>query len=196
MKKLMVAVAVACAAAMVQAAAVTWNSGTIKIASDAKGTTGTQSANTTTRLVNAYCFNLADSKAYEAALLMDTATLFDTYFKIDDTTKAITAKSTPAKSGSTNGGGSAALQVTYDDNSTAYAVLFYIDTLNANLGDKAGFVKAAVVTKDVGTTTASYANAISGSQSSTWTAVPVPEPTSGLLLLLGVAGMALRRRRA
>ena len=26
--------------------------------------------------------------------------------------------------------------------------------------------------------------------------VPVPEPTSGLLLLLGVAGMALRRRRA
>ena len=27
-------------------------------------------------------------------------------------------------------------------------------------------------------------------------AIPVPEPTSGLLLLLGVAGMALRRRRA
>ena len=26
--------------------------------------------------------------------------------------------------------------------------------------------------------------------------IPVPEPTSGLLLLLGVAGMALRRRRA
>ena len=29
-----------------------------------------------------------------------------------------------------------------------------------------------------------------------WTAAPIPEPTSGLLLLLGVAGMALRRRRA
>ena len=29
-----------------------------------------------------------------------------------------------------------------------------------------------------------------------WYAQPVPEPTSGLLLLLGVAGMALRRRRA
>lgn len=30
----------------------------------------------------------------------------------------------------------------------------------------------------------------------TWTATSVPEPTSGLLMLLGIAGLALRRRRA
>ena len=29
-----------------------------------------------------------------------------------------------------------------------------------------------------------------------WTATAVPEPTSGLLMLLGMAGLALRRRRA
>lgn len=31
---------------------------------------------------------------------------------------------------------------------------------------------------------------------SNWYAQPVPEPTSGLILLLGVAGLALKRRRA
>jgi len=38
-----------------------------------------------------------------------------------------------------------------------------------------------------------------GAQSSAtsgWTAVSVPEPTSGFLILLGMAGLALRRRRA
>ena len=29
-----------------------------------------------------------------------------------------------------------------------------------------------------------------------WTATAIPEPTSGLLVLLGMAGLALRRRRA
>ncbi len=47
-------------------------------------------------------------------------------------------------------------------------------------------------------TTASWAS--SNYSQSNWHAVtgssPVPEPTSGLLMLLGVAGLALRRRRA
>lgn len=43
-----------------------------------------------------------------------------------------------------------------------------------------------------------YAFAAAGAtvKDTVWTATAVPEPTSGLLLLLGVAGLALRRRRA
>ena len=44
------------------------------------------------------------------------------------------------------------------------------------------------------TTTVAFANMTSATAASNWQSVP--EPTSGLLMLLGVAGLALRRRRA
>ena len=48
---------------------------------------------------------------------------------------------------------------------------------------------------DVGATSIVFGNQASATQNaSNWAAVP--EPTSGLLMLLGMAGLALRRRRA
>ena len=43
---------------------------------------------------------------------------------------------------------------------------------------------------------ASGTDLLSGAKSGSFGGAPVPEPTSGLLILLGVAGLALRRRRA
>ena len=55
--------------------------------------------------------------------------------------------------------------------------------------------KAGVVAQATTTPTVGFGNMATATQAAgAWTAVP--EPTSGLLMLLGMAGLALRRRRA
>ena len=65
-------------------------------------------------------------------------------------------------------------------------------TFNSSISDpqviKLGAAQAT------GTTMVGFANMASATAASNWAAVP--EPTSGLLVLLGMAGLALRRRRA
>ena len=81
MKKVMIALAAVALAVTAQAATVNWQSGTIYIASDAAGTTGsgnTYRANASTRLVTAYLYALTADE-YTAAQSMDTATLYSTY---------------------------------------------------------------------------------------------------------------------
>ena len=81
---------------------------------------------------------------------------------------------------------------------SVYAVVF--DT--TSITDSSNFY---VTTATAATTTFSDASALtktymlnsgSSATASNWNAVAAPEPTSGLLLLLGVAGLALKRKRA
>ena len=79
------------------------------------------------------------------------------------------------------------------------AVTGYLVILNS---DVAASASIAYVTAEVTDSTTSaglpayldFGDQIGSKTASNWTAVP--EPTSGLLMLLGMAGLALRRRRA
>ena len=66
-------------------------------------------------------------------------------------------------------------------------------TFNSSISDPSVIKQGAAAATS--TTTVGFANMATATQNaSNWAAVP--EPTSGLLMLLGMAGLALRRRRA
>ena len=84
-----------------------------------------------------------------------------------------------------------------DAGNTLSAFLIIVDDAQANylVAQNGG---SDIMTKTVSSGSSAYSFAF-GSQATnanTWQAIAVPEPTSGLLMLVGLAGLALRRRRA
>ena len=195
MKKLMIALAAVVLATVVNAATVNWQSGTIYVASNAEGTTGSGTsyrANTGTRLVTAYLYTLT-ADAYATALTMSTADLYNTY---SSTTATKTQTSTAmgianiAQTGLPDG--------STESPQTIYGLVLYVDTATAAAYDGVdAFVKSYVGTATWQNTTGANLTMLATNQAN-WTAVgaSVPEPTSGLLMLLGMAGLALKRKRA
>ena len=181
MKKLMIFAACAVLAAVSQAASVGWNiaTGSTAYANDAYqffviGQNGTTSIATITALLDAG----SDTSSYAFGS-----------GSVGSNGSSIMAA---GSSGKTLGAG------TYD----TFFVLF--DSASPTAGDSKYVVVSGTSTlsKTVAATTAQVVFA-SGNVSSTlsnasnWKSYgAVPEPTSGLLMLLGMAGLALRRKRA
>ena len=193
MKKLMIAACAVAFAAGVQAASVTW--GTTGAFYDTAGDPDwpTVAAGTTAYFVFANSYSQGDLVADFAAGSVDTAKLTaisSGAIGADGTVAEVTG-STTALSG---------VQSVYVVILKDAENMFISDSISRTIDQLAttiyGFTEAE--TGDIwalnGDASAGYVGA--GWYSSGSTPVPTPEPTSGLLLLLGVAGLALRRKRA
>ena len=83
---------------------------------------------------------------------------------------------------------------------TLFAVVFDTYSATETIADAGYYYKTGTVTQNTydptGSDPATTAVFTSAQMTGTWTSTAaVPEPTSGLMLLLGVAGLALKRRR-
>ena len=84
-------------------------------------------------------------------------------------------------------------------NQTAYFVVFNGDNMYVSITADAEYLAVGTSPIEFTSVTASSKKAFdaaSGYSAAGWYTQSVPEPTSGLLMLLGMAGLALRRRRA
>ncbi len=181
MKKIMILGAVALAAICSQASIVKWGaSGTITFS-------GTTLAGQT---VSLYIVGVGDGKD----TLIDTRTTTNTALskgKLSSTTGTAQAS---YDYNSTIAGGALWSSEGGDLGREYYMVITYSSGGKDYTYTSSAVASSGLSEKALGTVAFTFNDKIATSGKDAW--VVAPEPTSGLLMLLGVAGLALRRRRA
>lgn len=201
MKKLLIIASAVLIAGIVNAASMMWGTGVMYTANTANK--GAFTATKAKAAVTAYYFSI-DAATYATLYVADNyASSAENVFKAyatkgdDGKTFTVNGDTSNGKTGISTSYKNFNDSVTYSIGETAYAamILKWTDSATAtdyyiaNIGSYKfeGDIDGEMLT--FGTKQFGTGEALTG-----WTAVP--EPTSGLLLLLGMAGLALKRKRA
>ena len=176
MKKLVLAAAIVCVAAISNAAALQWGLSGIQASPDVAAA------------------DLAGSVAY----FMDGAD-YAAFSELDGDKVGAFAAENALYSATVQAGRGGALGVTatsgtYNAGDTVSGFIVVFD--NADSTAAKNYVATGVDTKTVPGSGNLQFSKLYGTDTGAWQSTAVPEPTSGLLLLLGVAGLALKRKRA
>ena len=185
----MIAFLVAFCAVAVNAATINWNSGSFRSAANANGGWGTTAirnslADSTSLAVSVFLVNL---ETYDKVSSYSASELYKTYATQDaSATASSTGNNVTATTDATVGTDYYAV-VIYSYTDKTYGDM-YIATTATIAGTLIDNASNAYSVDQIGSTAGS---------ASGWTAAgAIPEPTSGLLVLVGLAGLALRRKRA
>ena len=185
MKKLMLAIGAVAVAACVQAASVNWSVGNVRIpvaadptVSQSGITVSTANSTFSAGALTIYLSYMAGSTETAITSSANTAAGALAYGAIWDATAASAA----VTANGNNPTITFIIKATYETADGKY------EYLGQNAWD---ITNAASDTKNV-----SLGFNMANHGSWNYTANPVPEPTSGLLMLLGIAGLALKRKRA
>ena len=182
MKKMILAAVVLCTAVLANAAAVDWTASAIvdPVATAAAG------KNTPAVGWLGYCILGADLDTVTSALANgDVSALTSAAISPAKTTSAKGAFTDAAATGNVAAGLTDFYLVVLNAATTKAATSFYVSA-----------AKSVTVEQSLDTLVAFGSQAAGTKVAANWTSMSVPEPTSGLLLLLGMAGLALKRKRA
>lgn len=175
MKKIMLAIAAVATASVVNAAACSWSGAAVAL-------------QTTGDAATSYAIYLLDASVTSASDM--TALL-----SAGDTSK-IAAATVANTSGIAAGTTMARWSTTFGDYTAGESYTYYTVIFNDALASADHYMITGEKTATV-PDSGDLSMAFGTQASNTWNEMAaVPEPTSGLLLLLGVAGLALRRKRA